>query len=215
MNLPLSISLREGTKASHRMAEQSPFMRKLFEGHLTQEVYGEFLVQLFIIYHALEDSQYHHFNHSVLGKVHFPSLFRSEALKQDLDFYFGGSSWKEYHPTPATEAYVQRIRSLAMDWVDGLVAHHYTRYLGDLSGGQVLKRIIARTFNLPSDEGLAFYNFPEITNIPHFKDEYRMALDSLPVDEESVQKIVDEANLAFCLNRAVFDSMISLFAFSE
>ena len=36
-----------------------------------------------------------------------------------------------------------------------LIAHHYTRYLGDLSGGQILKNIAQKALNL-DQQGLAF-----------------------------------------------------------
>lgn len=210
MNIPLSMRLREGTKESHRLAEQSPFIRRLFEGRLAIEAYREFLVQLFYVYQTLEESQEKHHAHAVFGKIYFPVLFRREALLQDLDFYFGGHCWEESPPSPATLAYVQRIQSLSAEWIEGLVAHHYTRYLGDLSGGQALKRVVAKMYHLTSNEGLAFYNFPHIENISRFKDEYRLALDEMPVGDPGVQSIVAEANLAFHLNREVFDSMIEL-----
>lgn len=205
---PLSVCLREGTKDSHRLAERTPFIRQFFSGTLSMEAYREFLVQLFHIYTALEESAMLHREHDVLGKLYFPALFRSEALRHDLDFYFGGAQWQEMPPQGATKTYVQRINALSNDWVEGLVAHHYTRYLGDLSGGQMLKRIVAKTFNSDSGNGLAFYEFPQISNHAQFKDEYRILLDSLRVDEQTARKLVHEANLAFELNCGVFDSML-------
>lgn len=211
MEPPLSICLREGTKESHRLAEQTPFIRRFFEGRLSVEVYRDFLIQLLHVYTALEACQQRHSGHEVFGKIYFSSLFRSEALRRDLSYYFGDHRWQEMQPTNATQTYVKRISSLSEEWVEGLVAHHYTRYLGDLSGGQALKRVVAKTYKLPSGDGLAFYDFPQIENHSQFKEGYRLALDSMPLDHHSVQEIVDEANLAFRLNRDVFDSMTNLF----
>ena len=53
---------------------------------------------------------------------------------------------------------------------EALVAHLYTRYLGDLSGGQILRRAVVRAYGLagPGETtldaraGVAFYDFPEI-----------------------------------------------------
>jgi len=42
----LSTSLREGTHDSHRLAEQTPFIRSLFQGQLSLEAYREFMLQL-------------------------------------------------------------------------------------------------------------------------------------------------------------------------
>ncbi|MDZ7289591.1 MAG: biliverdin-producing heme oxygenase [candidate division KSB1 bacterium] len=212
MVLPLSVRLREGTKEAHRLAEHTPFISNFFEGRLSKEVYREFLVQLFHIYTALEEHQERHHGHKVLGKIYFPALYRRQALLQDLNFYYGDNHWEEVPARKATQIYVQRLDALSDEWVEGLVAHHYTRYLGDLSGGQVLKRIVANTFNLSSRQGMAFYEFPQIPDYSQFKDEYRAQLDSMPVDETTCQKIVDEANHAFALNREVFETMMEVTA---
>ena len=208
MTSPLSALLREGTKDSHRLAETTAFIREFFSGQLSLESYREFLVQLHPVYSALEQTQECHQTHAVYGKVYFPSLYRTAALEEVLNFYFGDEKWREIPPHTATSVYVQRITTLSEAWVEGLIAHHYTRYLGDLSGGQILKRIVAKTFNLSSNVGLAFYEFPQIPDHKHFKDEYRARLDAMGLDETTSQKIVDEANYAFELNRGVFDSML-------
>lgn len=204
---PLSIQLREGTKDSHRLAERSPFIQRFFKGQISKEEYRFFLLQLYHIYSALEEHQERLHPHPVFGKIYFPELHRKAALKKDLNFFFGGSSWEEIPTTPATQAYTKRIRLLAEEWVDGLVAHHYTRYLGDLSGGQALKRIVQKTFSLSSRDGLAFYEFERIPDYTIFKENYRNLLDVLPLDQFASEKIVAEANWAFDLNRAVFDSI--------
>ena len=63
----LSTSLREGTHDSHRLAEQTPFIRSFFQGQLSLEAYREFLLQLLHIYQALEDAHSQHRAHALLG----------------------------------------------------------------------------------------------------------------------------------------------------
>jgi hypothetical protein len=63
------------------------------------------------------------------------------------------------------------------------VAHHYTRYLGDLSGGQAIGRIIGREFGLDGGVGTAFYSFSEVPKPKLYKDAYRARLDALPLDD--------------------------------
>lgn len=205
--MTLSVRLREGTKASHRLAEGSAFIREFFAGSLSIESYREFLAQLHFIYAALEEHQEHHRAHPVLEKIYFPELFRAGALVQDLNFYYGDGAWQKVPAHAATNDYVQRLTVLSREWAEGLVAHHYTRYLGDLSGGQALKRLVAKMFKLPASAGLAFYEFPQIADHTQFKAEYRARLDAMPLEEAISQKIVDEANHAFELNRRVFESM--------
>jgi heme oxygenase len=207
---PLSVRLREGTKKEHHLSEHTPFMQKFFRGQLSIEVYREFLVQLLHIYMALEKDQERHREHGVFGKIYFPELYRRDALEQDLNFYYGNKTWKDVVPLKATQNYVSRINTLSAKWVEGLVAHHYTRYLGDLSGGQALKGIVAKTYSLSSDQGLAFYDFPQITDYKQFKDEYRAELDSMRIDDTTFQNIINEANQAFVLNQDIFISMMDI-----
>jgi heme oxygenase len=78
--------------------------------------------------------------------------------------------------------------------------------MGDLSGGQALKGIARSAMNLPPDQGTALHEFDQIATIEAkraFKQKYRQALDSTPLDEVMIQKIVNEANYAFALNRDV------------
>jgi heme oxygenase len=110
-------------------------------------------------------------------------------------------------PSPATEAYVQRIREVSAASPELLVAHCYTRYLGDLSGGQILKKIAQRAMSLPSDAGVRFYEFNGIPDEGAFKAAYRQRLDALPVDDAMAARIVEEANTVFHLNIAVLEEL--------
>lgn len=66
---------------------------------------------------------------------------------------------------PPLIVYVARIRELA-DSADPtpLLAHSYVRYLGDLSGGQTIRRTLGKAYNLDETVGLglAFYAFKEL-----------------------------------------------------
>ncbi len=84
------------------------------------------------------------------------------------------------------------------------MAHHYTRYLGDLSGGQAIGRILERSFELDG-QGLEFYEFP--VRPKPYKDAYRDRLDGLGLDDDEIDRVVDEVKLAFALNQRVFDEL--------
>merc|ERR1711934_403389 len=81
-----------------------------------------------------------------------------------------------------------------------LVGHHYTRYMGDLSGGQILKNIAQKAMNMNGDDGLRFYVFDDIADEKAFKTTYRSTMDELPIDQATADRIVGEANKAFHLN---------------
>ncbi|MCX8063128.1 MAG: biliverdin-producing heme oxygenase [Anaerolineales bacterium] len=205
---PLSIRLKEGTRAAHHAAENTPFMRELFSARLPLDAYRVFLVQLYHIYTALETNAVIMQSDATLHFFYLPALFRHSALEEDLRFYYGDENWRDIAPLSATETYVQRIRVLSQEWPIGLVAHHYTRYLGDLSGGQAMKRIVAKMFHLASEQGLAFYNFPQIQNYTAFKNDYRARLDAMPIDDATAEIVVAEAKYAFELNQKVFTDMM-------
>ena len=81
-----------------------------------------------------------------------------------------------------------------------LVAHAYTRYLGDLSGGQVLGRIAQKSMGLKGSEGLSFFAFPGVSNPTLFKQLYRSRMNSVELTEEERNGMLEEAVRAFELN---------------
>jgi len=87
------------------------------------------------------------------------------------------------------------------------VGHHYTRYIGDLSGGQILKNIAQKAMGLGDHDGLRFYEFAAIPDEKGFKVNYRATLDHLPIDQAMADRIVEEANHAFHLNMLMFQEL--------
>ncbi|KAG7242884.1 hypothetical protein INR49_018139 [Caranx melampygus] len=108
----------------------------------------------------------------------------------------------------ATQQYVDRIHQVGQDDPVLLVAHAYTRYMGDLSGGQVLKKVAQRAMKLPpTGEGLEFYQFDAIHSAKAFKQLYRSRMNELDLDMETKKKLVDEAVKAFQFNMEVFEEL--------
>ncbi len=202
----LATRLREGTQKSHTAAENTAFMKCFLKGIVEREPFRKLLANLYLVYSAIEESFRQNQDHPIVGKLYFSELDRKHNLEQDLIFYYGDSWQTQITPLPAGIAYVDRIRELAQTDPVCLIAHAYTRYMGDLSGGQALKVIVRSALELPEDRGTALYEFEQIPTIEAkrvFKETYRQALDSLDLDEETIQKIVEEANYAFTLNRDV------------
>lgn len=81
-----------------------------------------------------------------------------------------------------------------------LVAHAYTRYLGDLSGGQVLGKITQKSLGLSSKEGLSFFSFPGVSSPTRFKQLYRSRMNSIELTEAEKTAVLEEAVGAFELN---------------
>jgi heme oxygenase len=200
----LALLLKEGTKKSHSAAENTKFIKCFLKGVVNKSAYRQLVANLYFVYSTLEQELTRHKNHQVVGKLYFPQLWRKQSLEQDLAYYFGKDWSKAIAPTPACENYLHRIRQVSDQKPELLVAHAYTRYMGDLSGGQILKKIAKQAMNLPDGLGTAFYEFEHIPNHTAFKKDYRCALDTLPVDQQTAEAIVAEANHAFQINMDMF-----------
>ncbi|MBD0343355.1 MAG: heme oxygenase (biliverdin-producing) [Coleofasciculus sp. Co-bin14] len=207
MSSNLATKLREGTKKAHTMAENVGFVKCFLKGVVEKTSYRKLVANLYFVYSAMEEEMERHQNHPILSKINFPQLHRKKTLEQDLSFYYG-SNWREQvAPSPAATAYVEHIREISASQPELLVAHSYTRYLGDLSGGQILKKIAQQAMNLSEGQGTAFYEFQEIPDEKAFKRQYRQALDDLSVDEATADRIVDEANATFGMNMKLFQEL--------
>jgi heme oxygenase len=207
MSSNLAAKLREGTKKSHSMAESTGFIACFLKGTVEKNSYRKLVSNLYFVYTAMEEEMHKHQQHPVLSKLFFPELDRKHSLESDLSYYFG-PNWKDQVvPSAATKEYVARIHQIAAADPELLVAHLYTRYIGDLSGGQILKKIAQNAMNLSDGEGTAFYEFDQIPDEKTFKNNYRQAMDSLPIDETKADLIVDEANDAFGKNMIMFKEL--------
>ncbi len=206
MSIDLATQLREGTKHSHTAAENTAFMKCFLKGIVEWEPFRKLVADLYFVYRTLEAEMRRHRDHPVVGPMYFPELEREANLAKDLAFYYGDNWQNEIEASPEGINYVNRIQELSNTEPALLIAHAYVRYMGDLSGGQSLKNIVRSALNLPADKGTGLHEFEQIPTVEArraFKAKYRDALNSLPVDEALAQKIVDEANLAFQMNRNV------------
>lgn len=199
-DLPLSAAMREGSRAEHRRTEQSPFLARLLDGRVDERGYADYLRRLRAVYDALEAAISDRRDDPAVAAVHDPALERLPAIDADLRHWDGDGTTAV--DSPASEAYRARIEA-ARGWGGLLVAHHYTRYLGDLSGGRAVGRALDRTFGL-TGAGVAFYDFPRIPHPKPYKDAYRRRLDALGLTRHEKARVVEEVRVAFRLNRAVF-----------
>lgn len=123
------------------------------------------------------------------------TLFINEPIPIDLEYYYGKDRIAELtdfdNATPAVKTYVNALKDAAEKNPALLIAHSYSRYLGDLSGGQILskrlkKHVLKRDVtdaSWDSHHGLEFYNFDHIRSHNEFKNLYRQRLDESPVTQ--------------------------------
>nr|YP_010904090.1 heme oxygenase [Caulacanthus ustulatus]WCH57341.1 heme oxygenase [Caulacanthus ustulatus] len=209
MSTNLAQRLREGTTKSHSMAENVSFVKSFLGGVVDKKSYRKLVANLFFVYTAIEEEMSKNKNHYAIQPIYFPELHRKISLSKDLDYYYS-AGWQQYiEPSLATKNYVDRIREISTNQPELLIAHAYTRYMGDLSGGQILKKIAQNAMQLPDTQGTAFYNFSTIHDDNAFKRKYRDALDDLSIDDTQISQIIAEANVAFNLNMKIFQELDS------
>jgi heme oxygenase len=202
----LADALREQTRHAHEQAESSPFVSDLLAGRLPLAAYTALVAQNYAIYQALEGLALRWRDDPVAGAFVFDELTRVGKLEHDLAALLG-SDWSARASAlqvPATARYVAHLNDGGADWPGGFIAHHYVRYLGDLSGGQAIRVAIERIYGDAGRGAVGFYVFEHIERIKPFRDLYRQLLDRAPIGAADQMRVVAEATVAFELNRAVF-----------
>jgi len=199
--------LKEGTKKSHSAAENTSFVASFLRGVVSKESYKKLVSDLYFVYSAMEEEVDNLKDHPVIGNLQLSDLNRRNSLEMDLRFYYGPIWRSLIKPSEACERYVNRIREVAKNEPELLVGHHYTRYLGDLSGGQILKGIAQKAMELGDGQGLKFYDFEKIEDTKAYKSGYRGILNDLSIDQHQADAIIVEANYAFRLNMYMFDTL--------
>lgn len=206
--IPLSVQMREGSQAEHTAAEGSNFLEELLGGRVNRRGYADYLHRYLGIYRVLETiGRQHLANDTVAAALIDPALDREQPIARDLTYWSEGELTADSElVSPATDAYIARLEEAAGDPLK-YVAHHYTRYLGDLSGGQAIGRMLSRAFELESGVGVDFYEFPTIEKVKLYKDAYRTNLNSLHLTSEQEAEVVAEVKVAFSLNQGLFDEL--------
>ncbi|KAJ3025636.1 UNVERIFIED_CONTAM: Heme oxygenase 2 [Siphonaria sp. JEL0065] len=214
--LPFSAIVKEETKGLHRDAESCQLIKLIFSARMTWPLYLKYLIALYPVYRELEAAMDKNKDHPVINRFYFPTeLHRSKRMENDIRFLLQTDNEDVVQEALATRSlavqeYCDRIRYISNTDPSLLVAHTYSRYLGDLSGGQMIKKRIAKSLELETGAGLEFYEFPDIKDHNVFKVQYRALMDSLIINESlkgyvDKNAFVEEAKKSFVYNIAVFD----------
>lgn len=188
--------MRERTAELHTAAERSGIVGGLLTGQISRLHYALYLRNLLPVYQALERALSQQQDRPRFAGLADPSLYRAESIVSDLN-HLAGTNWAASLPLlPAGERYARRV-----EWAGTgalLIAHCYTRYLGDLNGGQVMGRRLEPLFGT-GYQGL-FTLFPAIQNTSVFARTYRAALDQAGDKLDDTALVVEEAAVAFQFN---------------
>ena len=199
-------SLRERTQALHTRAERSGIINDLLRGKASRYGYALLLRNLLPAYRQMEAGLEQHRQTPGVRAFARREVYRAPALEADLQALYGSEWARSLALLPAGEQYGLRVAAAAEGDGAQLIGHAYARYLGDLSGGQILRRLLARAPGLGSHE-LSFYDFPDIGDAAVFKRNYRNALDQAAAEIVDTENVLLGATSAFELNIAVSEAV--------
>lgn len=213
-NTPASKLLKSGTQIAHDLVAQSPTAVRLLSAQMPFSTFVKYTIWLHELYDTLEISIQKLSSDPHLSPLsRLDVLARAPALKSDLTNLLspsikdaslekGEANWRDHPfaiavlknlPTSLQE-YRDRIRS-----ANGLqlASHAYVRYLGDLSGGQIIQRKLGKAYKLEALDAKQFYDFPPLdpneeypanaAEVKNIKNWFRRSLDIIAqsVEEKS------------------------------
>jgi heme oxygenase len=124
------MTLKELTKDKHDAAENTKFMQHVFNHRLPLRLWNDYTLQRAIIYSAIETKCV---NFGLISST--SELIRAPKLMQDFL-----SSKQEFYIRQVTVDYQNHISQLKSP--QEVLAHLYTWHMGDLFGGQQIKKLV-------------------------------------------------------------------------
>ena len=160
-------NLKDLTKEAHTNAERQGFVKVLMSGKINPQFYAAYLWNQHKKYDLLEAMAA---VNGIWQEIPFP-IHRKMAIEQDfLELWED----KENPPpiVPSTHEYIDHMRPIMHDR-DKIMAHIYTLHMGDLSGGQMIRKKVPGEGRMYQFEG----------DIDAIKDAIRNATNDEMADE--------------------------------
>lgn len=127
------MSLKELTSDNHARAESTKFMKSVFDGTMPLDIWCDFTYQKQLVYNVIEGMA------GSKGLLHdLPDILRAHYLFMDYQEMLGDAPGKSFNQVAID--YHNYILSLKDE--KKILAHLYTWHMGDLFGGQMIKKII-------------------------------------------------------------------------
>lgn len=194
--------IKQRTDVAHQAAEAAPFIAQLMGGALTPLAYLDYLRALAPIYLRMESLFLANNAKEPLSYLDHRALDRASLIVEDIKYLESNLKAEAGDSAlPSVASYMQ----LLSDDISPirLSAHHYIRYLGDLSGGQAIARLVSRHYQIPP-AGLNFYNFESIGDIVFYKKRYRDFLNLIPFNESEREEFLQEVEKLYQFSREIF-----------
>ncbi len=159
-------TLKELTWEHHKNAERQDFVKVLMGGSIDPKLYATFLFNQHPCYNLLETMA---MGHGLLNDIQ--EIRRAPQIHTDFL-----ELWKDEKELPklldSTNKYIYHLRTI-MDDPHKLMAHIYVRHMGDLSGGQMIKKKVPGKGTMYDFDG----------DIPAIKDKIRTKIDNTMAEE--------------------------------
>lgn len=206
--MALAGQLRTRTHALHKRAETTGVVHDILRGRASRRAYALFMRNLLPAYTALEHGLEYRSTCPAVQAIRLPQLYRERALRSDLESLYG-PSWESDLPLLSSGLdYARRVDQAGEGGGERLIAHAYTRYLGDLNGGRILARILQRSLHLKVGD-LSFYAYPGVEAPPQLAQAYRQRFDRAGEMARDVEAVLDEAEVSFLCNIALSEAVQS------
>jgi heme oxygenase len=127
------MSLKELTADKHAAAENTAFMKSVFAKTMPLDTWADFTIQKQLIYNAIEGMAG---SKGLLNDL--PDIRRAHYLYMDYQEMNEGKEAKSFRQVAID--YHNYI--LALTDTDKILAHLYVWHMGDLFGGQMIKKIV-------------------------------------------------------------------------
>jgi len=196
--------MKKETWDEHEASKDSNFAISIMSGELGKEGFIEWQRALYPIYVILEDILKKNRKDPVLHIFDHRKLDRAERIFDDLQ-KLGADPVKNPSPLKTVPPYIAAIEK-ASESPQRLMAYHYTRYMGDMNGGQVIARAMENVCGIDR-EALSCYDFSEIGDGYHYRKQYKTLLELSPWTEEEREAFIDEAKIAYARNADFFEEL--------
>ena len=163
------MSLKDLTKEKHTAAESTAFMKAVFTGKLPKDLWADWTYQKWLFYHTIEGAAG---SCGLLSDL--PDIRRAFYLYKDYTEMTGGQLTHKHRQTAID--YHNYILSISND-PKKVMAHLYTWHMGDMFGGQMIKKIVPGP-----------HSNLEFTDVKTLMTNIRAKLDD---------SMAEEANIAF------------------
>ncbi|MBX7370289.1 biliverdin-producing heme oxygenase [Clostridium chauvoei] len=199
------MDIREKTSLLHSASENTGYIKKLVDGTASVEGYAEYIFNLEKMYKAIEDALDKNSSNDVIKPFVTKELYRSELIRKDLQFLLG-DKLEAMKPLASTEASVARIEELSKTKPELVVAYAYTRFLADLFGGRTFLSLLSTKYKI-SNEGLNYYQFPDISDLRGYVMKYHNLLGEIKLSDDLKVDFINEVNNAYIYNLAISNEL--------